>query len=266
MTTYSTPHFANGLPDRNVRPATGTESNNFHARDASLRAPLASATRPPSACQRAGRRNGSRTATRAFPKAAIGVLGAALIGGLAVAARPAVAGQPCHAERHAGCRRRRRAAEFRCATAPVAKAAANGTDAVTRMDEEPAVGGNTAAADTAPTQSSAQPAAAPAPVAAPVAPATVAPTVARHLRAPGGAPIVAPAPVVTPPADTVAKPHVPDRSVIAPAPAMPQPEPAAPAMQQTPDATTLTPSMPAPAPTEPAPVTPDAGSSPGGNQ
>jgi len=235
MTTYTTPHFATGVPDGNVRPAP------TRARPAP-----AATYRPAGATNEAALMAEGRTPdwqpgeSRGVPKAAIGALGAALVGGVALAivlmAPSNKVTKPAMPD-------------------PIAQAAANdataakstdGTDAaVNQMDKQaPAAGAepttSRAAADAAPAAAVPAPVEAVVPAAPPVVNAPVAhapkakaaPVATRRVvtPAPGGTPDV-PAQTVTPPADV-------------------QP----PAMQQTPETPTVTPSTPAPAPDTPAPA------------
>ena len=242
MTTYTTPHFATGLPDRNVRSESGNRARPATAatyRTAGVSNEAAVLADGPTPDWQPG-------ASKGVPKAAIGALGAALVGGIALAI---VLMAPSN-----------KVVTKQVLPDPIAQATASNAAtqkandateaAVSSMDKQaPAAG-----ADAAATQQAA-PAAAdtavPAPVQAvtptapPVANAPVAhvtkhpvapvatPKVAPHAvqSAPAVAPDVTPAPVVTPPADV-------------------QP----PAMQQTPDTTTVTPLAPAPAPTSDTPA------------
>jgi hypothetical protein len=244
MTTYTTPHFATGLPDRNVRSESGDRARTATAatyRTAGVSNEAAVLADGPTPDWQPG-------ASRGVPKAAIGALGAALVGGIALAV---VLMAPSN-----------KVTTKQVLPDPIAQAtASNATTqkandsteaAVSSMDKLAPAAGNVAT-DAAATQQAAQAAtdaaapAAPAPVQAvtpnapPVANAPVA-RVARHVPAPiatpkvahqpvQSAPDVAPAPVVAPPADV-------------------QP----PAMQQTPDSTTVTPLAPTPAPVPDTPA------------
>jgi hypothetical protein len=247
MTTYTTPQFATGLPDRNVRPESGNR-----ARPATAAPYRTAGVSNEAAAEAAAYADGPTPdwqpgVSKGVPKVAIGALGAALVGGVALAI---VLMAPSNKVTKQG------------ATAPVAQATTSATTtpkagdatqaAVSQMDQQPPAAGANPAADATAAQQAA-PAAVPAPVQAaiPAAPPVVNAPVARapkHVAtpkvvsppaqstpdtAPAATPDTAPAPMVTPPADV-------------------QP----PAMQQTPDTTTVTPSMPAPAPTAPTPDVP----------
>jgi hypothetical protein len=247
MTTYTTPHFATGLPDGNLRPESWQR-----ARPADAAPYRTAGVSNEAAAEAAAYADGPTPdwqpgVSRGVPKAAIGALGAALVGGVALAivlmapsnkvSRPA-------------------------STNPAAQATASNdagqrsTDAaIGQMDQQAPAAGTRAAADATAAQQAAPAAAtlapaAPAPAQAvtPAAPPVAQAPVARapkhapaarvapvpvHDETPAVTPDAAPAPMVAPPADV--RP---------------------PAMQQTPDTTTVTPSLPAPAPTAPAPDTP----------
>ena len=235
MTTYTTPQFATGLSDRPVRP----ESSLNRARPASAAPYRTAGVTNESALMTEGRTADWQpgVAKGGVPKAAIGALGAAMVGGIALAI---VLLAPSNK------------VTKQVMPDPIAQAAAtnaatqksvDATDAaVNQMDQQaPAAGGT--AADTSATQQAAPaateaaPAAAvPAPVQAviPAAPPVVTAPVARAPKArpaPVTTPRVAPqpvdsAPVVTP--DAQDAPVAP--AVTAPADVQP------PAMQQTPDA------------------------------
>ncbi len=236
MTTYTTPHFATGLPDRNVRPESGarpaTAATYRTAGVSNEAAVLADGPTP----------DWQPGASKGVPKAAIGALGAALVGGIALAivlmapsnkvTTKQVLPDPI--------------AQATASNAATQKANDSTEAAIGSMDKLAPAAGNVAA-DAAATQQAATNAAMPAPVEAvipkapPVANAPVA-RVPRHAPAPVATPKVAPqpvqsapgvmpAPVVTPPADV-------------------QP----PAMQQTPDSTTVTPLAPTPAPVPDTPA------------
>jgi hypothetical protein len=247
MTTYTTPQFATGLSDRPVRP----ESSLNRARPAS-----AAPYRTAGVTNEAALMNDGRTpdwqpgaSKRGVPKAAIGALGAAMVGGIALAI---VLLAPSNK------------VTKQVMPDPIAQAAATNsatpkaddtTDAaVSAMDKQAPAAGNAAADSTttqqaAPAAADVAPAAAvPAPVeavtpkAAPVATAPVART-PKARTAPAPTPRVAPEPVQ-------AAPVAVTPSVVAPADVQP------PAMQQTPDTPTVTPSTPAPVPTQPTTDTP----------
>ena len=239
MTTYTTPHFATGLPDRTVRTESGDRARPATAatyRTAGISneaAVLADGPTP----------DWQPAASKGVPKAAIGALGAALVGGVALAivlmapsnkVTKQVLPDPV--------------AQASAQNAAAEKSVASTEAAVNEMEKSAPAAGNAAAADaTAATQQPAPVAAIPAPVQAviphapPVANApvahlpkhTVAPKAAPQpvQSAPAVMPEVTPTPVVTPPADV-------------------QP----PAMQQTPETSTVTPLVPTPA--QPTPDTP----------
>ena len=237
MTTYTTPHFATGVSDGNVRPAP------TRARTASAAPYRTAGVTNEAALMAEGQTpDWQPGASKGVPKAAIGALGAALVGGVALAivlmapsnkvtkqAMPDPIAQAA-------------------ATNAAAAKSADGTDAaVDQMDKQaPAAGAEpttsqaaSAAADTAPA------AAVPAPVEAvvPAAPPVANAPVARAPKAHATPRVATPAPVVTP--DT---PDVPAQTVTPPADIQP------PAMQQTPDSSTVSPSTPAPAPTPDTPA------------
>lgn len=258
MTTYTTPHFANGSSDRNVRPAGESFNRPRPAaaaasyRTAGVSNEGAALAEGPTADWQPGNAKGG------VPKAAIGALGAALVGGVALAivllAPSAKVTKQVMPD-------------------PIAQAAAQNTAtqkpvdsttaAATQLDDQaPAAG--VAATDTSATQqraqdaavaaqAAAQPAAVTAPLQAQALPVVHTPVVHAPRRA------VAPvAPVAT---QRVTPQPMQDAPVQAPAitPDVPTPQaqPQAPAMQQTPDAPTVTPLAPAPADPAPASVTPD---------
>ena len=240
MTTYTTPHFATGVPDRsNVRP----ESAPNRARTASA-APYRTAgvTNEAALMSEGQTPDWQPGANKGVPKAAIGALGAALVGGVALAivlmAPSNKVTKPVMPDPIAQ------------AAGPAKSADGNADAAVNQMDKQPPAAGNRGAADA--TTSAAAPAAgaeplAPAPVhatttaAPPVADAPVA-HATKSRAAPVATPRVAPQPVQSAPAAT------PDTTVTPPADVQ------QPAMQQTPDTPTVTPSTPAPAPTPDTPA------------
>ena len=246
MTTYTTPHFANGPSDRNVRPAS--ESLN-RARPAPAAATYRTAgvsnegavlAEGPTPDWQPGAAKGG------VPKAAIGALGAALVGGVALAI---VLMAPSN-------KVTKQVAPDPIAQNAVTQKSVDPTDAAVKQLDDQAPAAGTAAADAIATQQRAQdatdaarPAVAPAPVQAviPQAPPVVNAPVAR-------VPHHTVAPVATPPVQTQEQAPV----VTPDAPAV-QAQPQAPAMQQIPDAPTVTPSVPTPAPADPAPApaTPD---------
>ena len=235
MTTYTTPHFATGLPDRNVRSESGTRTRPAAAatyRTAGVSDEAAALADGPTP-------DWQPSASKGVPKAAIGAIGAALVGGVALAI---VLMAPSNK------------VTKQVLPDPVAQAAASNIAtqkanetteaAVNQMDKQAPAAGNAEA--TASTAAAATPAPAlPAPVQAaiPDAPPVVNAPVARTPKhAPVATPKVAPRPVVTP--DTTPAP-------VQSTPADVQP----PAMQQTPDTTTVTPSVPTPVPATPTPDT-----------
>ena len=241
MTTYTTPHFATGLPDRNVRSESGNRARPATAatyRTAGVSNEAAVLADGPTPDWQPG-------ASKGVPKAAIGALGAALVGGIALAV---VLMAPSNK------------VTKQVLPDPIAQATANNAAtqkandsteaAVGSMDKQaPAAGGDAAAMQQA--APAAADAAVPAPVQAvvPAAPPVVnAPVarVAKHPAAPVATPKVAPQPVQSAPA---VAPDVTPAPVVTP-PADVQP----PAMQQTPDTTTVTPLAPAPAPTPDTPA------------
>lgn len=241
MTTYTTPHFATGPTDRNVRSDREPMNRARPAAAATYR--TAGVSDEAAALADGPTPDWQPGASKGVPKAAIGALGAALVGGVALAI---VLMAPSN-----------KVAKT-VAPDPIAQAAAQNagtqksvaaTDAsVNEMDKQaPAAGGTPA---TVTTPAAADAAAVPAPVqaAVPQAPAVVSAPVARLPHPVPTTPRVAPQPVRSAPADT------PDTPVVTP-----QAQPQAPAMQQTPDTPTVTPSVPTPAPADPAPApaTPD---------
>ena len=246
MTTYTTPHFANGPSDRNVRPASESFNRARPApaaatyRTAGVSNEGAALAEGPTPDWQPGAAKGG------VPKAAIGALGAALVGGVALAI---VLMAPSN-------KVTKQVASNPIAQNAVTQQSVDSTDAAVKQLDDQAPAAGTAAADTTATQQraqdatdAAQPALAPAPVqavipqASPVVNAPVA-RMPRHAVAP-----VASLPTQTQEQAPVVTPDV------APVQAQPQ----APAMQQIPDAPTVTPSVPAPAPADPgpAPATPD---------
>ena len=240
MTTYTTPHFATGPSDRNVR----SDRDSLNRARPAVAAPYRTGVNHTEIYADGPTPDWQPGASKGVPKAAIGALGAALVGGVALAI---VLMAPSNK------------VTKQVLPDPIAQAAASNsatqksneaTDAaVTQMDKQAPAAGN---ADAAATQAAATAAAAtpapvvPAPVQAviPDAPPVVNAPVARVPRhAPVATPKVAPRPEVTPDA-------APAPVVTPPADVQP------PAMQQTPDTTTVTPSVPTPAPTPPTPDTP----------
>ncbi len=248
MTTYTTPHYANDLPDRNVRTASDKESIR-HARGAETSA------------ARSGDMSGARTvdwqpgASKGVPKAAIGALGATIVGGIALAivlispsnkiTKPATPDPIAAAATQSTAPAVDPVATL-SREAPAAGPAATtaAVDATTAQRARDAAMAAQAAVAKTPVEAT-TPAAAAAPRTAPVA------TRATHRAETPAAmphPDAQQAPAVTPEAPVVAR-------VVTP-----QVESPAPAMQQTPAAPNLSPSLP----------TPDVGAmptpAPGGNE
>jgi hypothetical protein len=260
MTTYTTPNVSSGLTDRGVRDVSGTEqiNDNGAARDLrDLRGPVPDDRREPSLAAARGPVDvaGVRTAewspggTRGVPKAAIGVVGAALVGGVALAlvligpgdkvvkpASQAVAMAP--------------ASQGPAASAATADPTVD--NAVAQLDQQPTAAGPAAAAAPADTaaQDDASTQATPAPAPAPAA------AKAPNAEAP------APAPRATTHRSTATRTPADDAAnrqpVATPSTDAQQPSSQAPAMQQTPAAPTVTPDTPStPAPDQgatPAPA------------
>ena len=235
MTTYTTPHFATGNSDlRSEPPLTRTRPASaapYRTAGVSNEAAVM-ADGPTPDWQPAAAKGG-------VPKAAIGALGAALVGGAALAI---VLLAPSNK------------VTKQVQPDPIAQASAQKTvdpadAAVTELDKNAPAAGTTADSQAAAAAQQASAAAVPAPVqnVIPDAPPVVNAPVARLPR--HVTPTPRPAAERTAPAPT---PDVPAQSVTPPADVQP------PAMQQTPDTTTVTPSVPA---TPPAP-TPDTGTAP----
>jgi len=241
MTTYNTPQFATGPSDlRSETPRTRPAAA-AHYRTAGVS--------NEAAAMRAGQTpDWQPGASKGVPKAAIGALGAALVGGVALAI--VLMAPSSKVVKHV---QPDPIAQAQAENAATQKSVASTDAAISELDKNATAAGNAAsqAAQAAQEASAAaaQAAAIPAPVQAavpdapPVATAPVA-HAPRHVSTPRVAPQH-----VTPPA--AAKTDVP-----APAdtPAVtPQADVQAPAMQQTPDTTTVTPTVPTPAPS----TTPD---------
>ena len=251
MTTYTTPHFATGSSDRNVRP----EPSLNRARPAS-----AATYRTAGVTNEAALMSDGQTpdwqpgASKGMPKAAIGAIGAALVGGAALAI---VLLSPSDK------------VTKQVMPDPIAQATSQNTAAQKSVDasnaavqdinNNPPAAGNTAATDAAAaaaTQQAATAPAAPAPaVPAPVQAVTpdaqpvVNAPVARVRHVPTPRTVSQPQPVQTAPVQ--AAPDVPAPAPVVTPPAAVQP----PAMQQTPDTPTVTPApTPAPTPDTPAPA------------
>ena len=229
MTTYNTPHFATGNSDlRSETPRTRPASAATY-RTAGVSNEAAVMRDGPTPDWQPG-------ASKGVPKAAIGAVGAALVGGVALAI---VLMAPSNkVVKHV---QPDPIAQAQSENAAAQKSVASTDAAVNELDTNAPAAGNAASQAVQAAQDAsavaAQAAAIPAPVqnvvpdAPPVAKAPVArapkhvatPRVAPQVDTP--APVTTDTPAVTPPADV-------------------QP----PAMQQTPDTPTVTPSQPAPAP------------------
>ena len=243
MTTYTTPHFATGLPDRNVR----SESVNRARPATAATYRTAGVSNEGAALAEGPTPDWQPGASKGVPKAAIGAIGAALVGGVALAI---VLMAPSNKVT-----KQVLPDPIAQATSQNAVKANDSTEAaVNQMDKQAPAAGNIAATDAAATQQVPAVDAAPAvpapvqaviPAAPPVANAPVA-RVPKHTVAPVATPKVAPQPVQSAPVVT------PD-----PAPIVtPQADVQPPAMQQTPDTPTVTPSVQNPAPAQPVQDTP----------
>jgi hypothetical protein len=232
MTTYTTPHFATGPSDRNVR----SEQESLQRTRTAPAAPYRTAGVSNEATVLADgpTLDWQPGASKGVPKAAIGALGAALVGGVALAivllAPSNKVTKPVLPDPIA------QAATQNAAT----KNSVDATEAsVTAMDKQAPAAGTPATPAVA-----AVPAPAPVQAVIPqVAPVVNAPVAHVVRQAPVAAPRAAPQPVRSAPAVT------PD---VAPA-VTPSVEVQPPAMQQTPETPTVTPSVPTPTPT-PAPT------------
>ncbi len=247
MTTYTTPQFATGVSQSTPARARPASAATYRTAGVTNEAALMADGRTP---------DWQPGASKGVPKAAIGAVGAALVGGVALAIVLMAPGNKV--VKHP-------------MPDPIAQAAANNeaaaqkasgdTDAaVSQMDKDaPAAGSTAAAAATAGADAqksadttAAAPAATPAP--APVVEAPVAKAPVTHVAKPKAAPAVTkPAPQ---PAQQAAPVVTPDTTPVTPAVSQPG-DVQAPAMQQTPDSQTVTPSTPAPAPSpdaNPAPT------------
>ena len=249
MTTYTTPQFATGASDRALNRARPASAATYRTAGVSNEAAIL-ADGPTPDWQPGVAKGG-------VPKAAIGALGAALVGGIALAI---VLLAPSNK------------VTKQVMPDPIAQATAQNNAAQKSVDSSdaavnelnsnaPAAGNATAAKDASATQPAAVPAttatpaaaaAVPAPVqsvtpdATPVANAPVA-RVQKHAAAPVARAVPQPTPAA--PAAPVVTPDVPAAPSVTP-PADVQ----APAMQQTPDTPTVTPSTPAPTPTPDVPA------------
>jgi hypothetical protein len=237
MTTYTTPQFATGVSDGNVRPSPALN----RARTASA-APYRTAGVTNEAALMADGHTPEWQpgASKGVPKAAIGALGAALVGGVALAIVLMSSQDKVTRQVNPD-----PIAQATANNAPAAKTADATDAAVNEMDKQaPAAGTEPTTSQAAPAAAEATtaPAQAAAPAAPPVAAAPVAP-VAHVAKAKTSR--VAPQPAQTVPTPT---PDVPIRTVTPPADVQP------PAMQQTPEAPTVTPSTQAPAPTPDTPA------------
>ena len=245
MTTYTTPQFATGLPERNVRPESGTRVRPATAATYPTAGVLDDAAVEAAAYAEGPTPDWQPGGTKGMPKAAIGALGAAVVGGIALAI---VLMAPSNK------------VTKQVSPDPIAQATASNVAtekandateaAVNQIDKQAPAAGTTAAAapDATPVTAAPAPVQAVIPAAPPVVDAPVA-RVPKHVPAPVAAHKVAPQPMQSVPKVT------PDA---APAPvATPPADVQPPAMQQTPDSTTVTPLAPAsPAPTQPTPETP----------
>jgi hypothetical protein len=252
MTTYNTPHFATGVSDRNLRPD-----------------PAIARTRPDTAApyrtagvsnEAAALRSGPTpdwqpgVAKGGVPKAAIGALGAALVGGVALAIVLMAPSNKVVKQVQPD-----PVAQAATQNTAAQKSVDSSTAAINELDKNPpaagtapaivAPGTDTATTDTSTTTSTsttkveAAPAI-PAPVQAVTPPAPPVVHEQHRAKATVATPKAAPQPVQSAPAVT--------RDVPAPAPVVTPPaDVQAPAMQQTPDAPTVT---PAPTPDTPAPT------------
>jgi hypothetical protein len=231
MTTYNTPQFATGNSDlRSETPRT---------RPASAATYRTAGVSSEAAAMRDGQTpDWQPGASKGVPKAAIGAVGAALVGGVALAIVLMAPSNKVVKQVQPD-----PIAQAQAQNAAAQKSVASADAAINELDKNAPAAGNAAAvaaqdasAAAAATQAAAVPApveaAAPPVVDAPAAhaPRHVTPRVAPQRSAPAAAKTDTTA--VSPPADVQA-----------------------PAMQQTPDTPTVTPSVPAPAPT-PTPDTP----------
>ncbi len=204
MTTYTTPHFATGSSDRNVRP----EPSLNRARPAS-----AATYRTAGVTNEAALMSDGQTpdwqpgVSKGVPKAAIGAIGAALVGGAALAivllspsdkVTKQVMPDPF--------------AQATTQNTAAQKSVDASTAAIQDINNNPPAAGNTAATDAAATQQAATAPAAPAPaVPAPVqavtpdAPPVVNAPVARVRHVPTPRTVSQPQPVQTAPDDARAR-------------------------------------------------------------
>ena len=254
MTTYNTPHFATGVSDGNT---TRPQTTATRARPASAATYRTAGVTNEAALMSEGQTpDWQPGASKGVPKAAIGALGAALVGGVALAIVLMAPGNKVvkHTQPDP-------IAQAAADNEAAAKKAAGDTDAaVNEMNQQAPAAGNTApaaaaadaGADAQKTADAPAVAATPAPVVDTPAPKAVAPV--AHVAKAKAAPVTkaAPQPVQQQAAPVVTPDPTP--TVVAP-PADVQP----PAMQQTPETPTVTPSTPAPAPsptpdTSPAPT------------
>lgn len=244
MTTYTTPQFANGVSDLRTEPPLNRARPASAApyRTAGVSNEAAALAAGPTPDWQPGAAKGG------VPKAAIGALGAALVGGVALAIVLLAPSNKVVKQVQPD-----PIAQATAQNASAQKSVDSTTAAVNEMEKNAPAAGNTAVADATSTQ---QPAAA-APTAAPAVPAPVQAAVPD-------APPVANAPVARVP-HHVAKPREvsqPVQSTPAATPDVPAPAPVVtppadvqpPAMQQTPDTPTVTPDVPTPAPTPDTPA------------
>jgi len=236
MTTYTTPHFATGLSERNVRPEPALN----RARPAPAATYRTAGVTNEAALMADGQTpDWQPAAAKGVPKAAIGAVGAALVGGVALAivllapsskVTKQVLPDPI--------------AQAAANSSAAAKSADSADAAVSEMDNQaPAAGGQPttqATAEVAPAAVVPAPVQAVIPAAPPVVNAPVAHVPKAKAAAVSTPRVATPSPVVTP--------DVPDQSATPPADVQP------PAMQQTPDTPTVTPSTPAPVPSPDTPA------------
>ena len=256
MTTYTTPHFATGVSDGNT---TRPQATTTRVRPASAATYRTAGVSNEAALMSDGQtRDWQPGVSKGVPKAAIGALGAALVGGVALAIVLMAPSNKVVKQTMPD-----PIAAAAASNEAAAKKVAGDTDAaVNAMNQQAPAAGNTstaAAAADAGTTAQQTADAVPAPVEAVIpkaAPVAIAPV--AHVTKAKAAPV---ARIATPqPAQQSAPVATPDTTptVVAP-PADVQ----APAMQQTPETPTVTPSTPAPAPTPDTTPAPTPDSAPG---
>ena len=253
MTTYQTPHFATG-PSVNAPRSEPTFNRTRPASAAPYR--TAGVTNEAALMADGQTPDWQPGVSKGVPKAAIGALGAALVGGVALAIvlmapsnKVVKQAQPDPI------------AQATAQNADAQRTVASADAAVNDLEKNPPAAGATTAAQ--PTV----------PEAAPAATATAAPAVppvvqgaTPEARPVANAPVAhaarqpAPArPAAAPQAERTAPAATPDAPAQAPAPVVTPPaDVQAPATQQTPDTPTVTPTEPTPAPAQ----TPDTGNAP----